>query len=378
MLAMVLLATWAIHADTAGTPMPPASSPAPDTSGGALLPTDTNESPNAAMASLFGDPVVAKGTGFQIKQSRLDEVTAAVKANAAARGQTVSDDDITKVEAMALNEFIGTALLLQKATAADHAQGQKQADAAIQDLAKQAGSEQALEIRLKGAGKTLAQYRSDLEDSMTANAALVRLLNVSVADADIKKFYDDHPTDFEQPEQVHVRHILFATIDLTTQQPLSDDAKQAKLKLAQDVLKQLRAGGDFAALAKEYSEDPGSKDNGGELPPFSHGEMVPEFDAAAFSLTNNQISDIVTSQYGYHIIQLLGRTPEQKIELSKVSDGIKSYLLRQKLAPIAPQYLLKLKQEGNVQILDSNLQAAVATMDANATNPPAATPVPAP
>ncbi|HEY1661396.1 MAG TPA: peptidylprolyl isomerase [Verrucomicrobiae bacterium] len=371
-LAAVLLAALGVRAATAGAPMDTNSVSAPATEM-----ADTNASASAAMASLFGDPVVAKGKGFDIKQSRLDEVAAAVKANAAARGQQVTDDDVTKVEAMALNEFIGTALLLEKSTDADRTQGQKQADAAIDDLVKQVGSQEALELRLKGAGKTLAQYRSELADSMTANAALVRILNVSVTDADIKKYYNDNPTEFEQPEQVHVRHILFATLDLTTQQPLSDDLKQAKLKQAQDVLKRVRAGEDFATLAKQYSDDPGSKENGGELLPFSHGEMVPEFDSAAFSLTNNQISDIVTSQFGYHIIQMIGKTPEQKIDLTKVSDQIKSYLLRQKLAPIAPPYLQKLKADGSVQILDDNLKTAVAALDASATNaPPASAPTP--
>jgi peptidyl-prolyl cis-trans isomerase C len=373
-LAMALLAGWATRAETAGGPT---TTDTDTTTAPAASAADTNQNPNTAMAALFGDPVIAKGKGVEIKQSRLDEVAAAVKANAAAQNQTVSDDDLTRVEAMALNEFICTALLLQQATDADRAEGKAQADKAIDALAKQAGSMDALELRIKGAGKTLDGYRADLNDSMTANATLVRELGISISDADIKKFYDDHPTDFEQPEQVHVRHILFATEDVTTRQPLSDNDKQAKLQLAQSVLKQLRGGADFAALARQYSDDPGSKDNGGELPPFGHGEMVPEFDTAAFSLTNNQISDIVTTQYGYHIIQLLDRTPEQKVDLAKVSDNIKTYLLRQKLAPIAPAFLQKLKKDADVQILDSNLNAEVATLDAQETNaPPASAPTP--
>src|SRR5580658_10037170 len=105
-LGAVSLMGLAARAETSGAPMPTNSVAAPDQS----APTDTSAStntdanPNAAMAALFGDPVVAKGDGFEIKQSRLDEVTAAVKANAEAHNQAVSDDDLTKVEAMALNE----------------------------------------------------------------------------------------------------------------------------------------------------------------------------------------------------------------------------------------------------------------------------------
>jgi parvulin-like peptidyl-prolyl isomerase len=375
-LAGVLLAVAVARAATSGTPMTDTSA-TPTAPAAATAPAapatgaDTNN-PSDAMASLFGDPVVAKGTGVEIKQSRLDEVAAEMKANAAQKGQPVSEDDVTRVEALALDSFIYTSLLLQKATDADRTQAQADVDKAMAALIKQYGSEQAVELQLKGQGKTLADFRTELLNSQTANATLVRALGISVSDADIKSFYNDHPTDFEQPEQVHVRHILFATLDLTTQQPLSDDAKQAKLKQAQDVLKQLRAGGDFAALAKQYSDDPGSKANGGDLPAFSHGQMVPEFEAAAFSLTNNQISDIVTSQYGYHIIQLLDRTPAQKMDLTTVSDSIKNYLLKQKIAPLAPAYLQGLKKEANVQILDDNLKTAVAALDAQATNPPPA------
>ena len=361
-LAAGLLGWLAVHAANSGAPMPADSTAAPD----------TNANPNAAMAALFGDPVIAQGKGFTIKQSELDEVTAAIKANYAAHGQTIPEDQLTQYEAMALNEFIDTKLLLQQANDADRAQGQQEADKAVTELTKEAGSLDALELRLKGSGKTLDQFRSQLADSTTANAALVRELGVSVSDADIKAFYDAHPSDFEQPEQVTVRHILFMTIDPTTHAPLSDDQKQAKLKQAQDVLKQLRDGADFAALATRYSDDPGSKENGGLLPAFGHGEMVAPFEAAAFSLTNNQISDIVTTEYGYHIIKLLDKTPAHKIELAKVSDNIKSYLLRQKLAPLAPRYLLKLKQDADVQILDDNLKQAVAAVDASSTNPPPA------
>ncbi|MGH7977443.1 MAG: peptidylprolyl isomerase, partial [Limisphaerales bacterium] len=152
----------------------------------------------------------------------------------------------------------------------------------------------------------------------------------------------------------------------TTRQPLPDKQVAAKKKQIDDILKQLRAGGDFAKLAAQYSEDPGSKDNGGELPAFPRGQMVPEFEAAAFSLTNNQISDVVTTQYGYHIIQLLGKTPAKKLAYNEVADNIKKELAQEKTAKLAPPYLDKLKKAANVEITDADLKAAAATADANA------------
>jgi parvulin-like peptidyl-prolyl isomerase len=111
-------------------------------------------------------------------------------------------------------------------------------------------------------------------------------------------------------EEVHARHIL-----IQVQNP-SDDA-QAKAK-AQDVLKQLQGGADFATLAAKYSDDPGSKDKGGDLGWFGKGQMVPEFEQAAFSLQPRQISGLVKSQYGYHIIQVLEKDPHHPIDPARI------------------------------------------------------------
>ena len=140
-------------------------------------------------------------------------------------------------------------------------------------------------------------------------------------------------------------------------------------------MKRAKAGEDFALLATQYSEDPGSKDNGGELPPFGHGEMVPQFEAAAFSMKTNTISDVVTTDYGFHIIKLLEITPAQTVPYAKVTDKIKDYLVQQKTEKLAPVYLAGLTKDADVQILDPDLNAAAAALAAAAlTNAPAIAP----
>ena len=119
--------------------------------------------------------------------------------------------------------------------------------------------------------------------------------------------------------------------------------------------KRAKDGEDFAKLAKEFSEDPGSKDKGGEYK-FPRGQMVAEFEAAAFSMKTNQISDIVTTQFGYHIIKLSEKIPAQKVELAKVSQDIKDYLKGQAVQKELPKYMEKLKKEADVQILDEKLK----------------------
>jgi parvulin-like peptidyl-prolyl isomerase len=159
---------------------------------------------------------------------------------------------------------------------------------------------------------------------------------------------------------VHVRHILLMTMDPVARAPLPADQQQARHKQIDDLLKRIQGGANFAALAKQYSEDPGSKDNGGELSAFSRGQMVPEFEAAAFSLTNNQVSDVIKTTYGYHIIKLIDKTPAKTVGYATVTARIKDFLTQQKTEKLAPVYLEKLKKAADVQILDADLKAEAA------------------
>jgi len=346
--------------------------------------TATNVNSQAAMTALFGDPVIAKGKGFEIKRSELDGVMMGVKSTAAARGQTIPPGQLTQIESQLLGRLIQDQLLLQKATDADRTNGVQKASLQMNMLLERFGSQEVLERQMKAVGLTVAELRSKITQENTAQAVKIRELNVTVTDAEAKQYYDDtnHLADFEQPEMIHVRHILLMTMDPVTRTPLAADQQKAKQKQMDDLLKRIRGGADFAALAKQYSEDPGSKDNGGELPAFPHGQMVPEFEAAAFSLTNNQVSDVITSAYGYHIIKLLDKTPAKKLALTDkvplsdvtIASRVKDFLTQQKTEKLAPAYLEKLRKAADVQILDADLKAATAAAAAAAANAPAATP----
>lgn len=319
--------------------------------------TNTAAKPVDAMTALFGDPVIAKGKGFEIKRSELDQVMTGIKSAAAARGQSVPPAQLSQIEGQLLSRLIQVQVLLQKATAADKSNGVQKADQQLKALQERAGSQEVLDRQLKAVGMTQADLRAKVVQESTAQAVLARDLNVSVTDAEVKKFYDDHPADFEQPEMAHVRHILLMTMDPVTRAPLTADQQKAKQKQAEDLLKRVRGGADFAALAKQYSEDPGSKDNGGEYT-FPRGQMVPEFEAAAFSLGTNQVSEVITTQFGYHIIKLYEKIPAKKVELEKVAPDIKEYLTQQALQKQASDYVAKIRKEAGVEILDPKLKAS--------------------
>jgi parvulin-like peptidyl-prolyl isomerase len=335
----------------------------------------TNSKPTDVLATLFGDPVIVKGKGFEIKQSQLDEAMDAIKARAAAAGQTIPPEELTRT---VLNNLIGSQNVLQMATDADKAEGKKEAEQYIAQIIKQFGSQAAVEEQLKAAGKTFDGLRTDMTQQRTVIAVLIRVLNAAPAEAEIQKFYETNSTASEVPEQVHVRHVLLLTIDPTspTRAPLSDDQTKTKKKQIDDILKRARGGEDFAKLAKEYSDDPNTKDKGGELPLLTREQMGPELAATAFALTNNQVSDVIEMPYGYELIQLLDKTPAKKLALADkvpagdttLTDEIKDYLTRQKLQEAAPAYIQKLSQSPGAEILDPALKALMAA----STNAPAA------
>jgi peptidyl-prolyl cis-trans isomerase D len=161
-----------------------------------------------------------------------------------------------------------------------------------------------------------------------------------ITDQQAQQYYQAHLKDYQVQDQVKVRHILISVpkgADATT-----DAAAKAK---AQDVLKQLRAGGNWAELAKKYSDDPGSKETGGELGFLQHGVTVPEFDKAAFSLSPGQISDLVKTQFGYHIIQTEEKQTAHTKPFEEVRGTILATMVRDKEAQAAQAFAASLVSE---------------------------------
>jgi parvulin-like peptidyl-prolyl isomerase len=278
------------------------------------------------------------------------------------------------MEQQILDQLINVQILQGKATEADKAAGKAAAEKRLADVKAKLGTEEAFKRQLTLMGATQDEVLSKWADALTAESVLKRELKINITDADARKYYDDNPSRFEQPEMVRASHILLGTRDSVTGNDLPEDKKAAKRKQIEDLLKRARAGEDFAKLAQEYSEDPGSKDKGGEYK-FPRGQMVPEFEAAAFSLKTNQISDVVTTSFGYHIIKLSEKIPARKVEYAKAASDITEGLTQQAMQKQFPDYLAKLKTEAGVEILDAKLKAQELPVAAgpSAAAPPAKT-----
>lgn len=305
--------------------------------------------------SLFPDEVVAKAKGIEIRRSELDDAVLSIKRSLAAQNRTLTAEESAMAERQVLDRLIQVQLLLQKATDADKAQAKELSDKRVADAKTRASSEEAFKRQLMVSGLDEAKLRAKLIEEATAEQVLVRELKVVIAADQVRKYYDDNPSRFEQPELVRAAHVLIATKDMQSNTELSEDQKKEKLKVAEDVLKKAKDGGDFAKLAKEYSDDPGSKDKGGEYT-FPRGQMVPAFESAAFALKTNEVSAIVTTPFGYHIIKSYEKIPAKKVAFDTVSTDLKQYLSVQEIQKLLPDYSKKVRAEAKVEILDDNLK----------------------
>jgi peptidyl-prolyl cis-trans isomerase C len=311
---------------------------------------------SAKLQALFGDDVVAKGQGFEIKRSMLDESVVTIRSSAAGRGNDIAAPAMQRLEREVLRRLINIALLMQRATDEDRTQGREQAEKRITQLTERAGSADAMSRQLKAVGLTPERLREKLIEEATAEVVLQRELKIAITDAQVKAYYDENPARFEKPEMVRAAHILLSTRNPETNQELSAADKEAKRTQIEGLLKRARQGENFAELAAQYSEDPGSKEKGGEYT-FPRGRMVPEFEAAAFSLSPGQVSDVITTPFGYHIIKLYEKIPASTVELNETVQGeVRDFLKARELQKQMEPFMEKLSAESEVVILDERLK----------------------
>jgi peptidyl-prolyl cis-trans isomerase D len=162
--------------------------------------------------------------------------------------------------------------------------------------------------------------------------------SIQITDAQLEAIYKQNIQQYEVPNRVHVQHILFLTVD-------KPDAEVQEIKKrAEDVLKQAKSGANFEDLAKKYSEDPGTKDKGGDLGWIVQGQTVPEFEKVAFSLPKGSISDLVKTQYGFHIIKIIDKETAHTKSFDEVKDSIRAQLLPNEAEKQASDVADKLSQ----------------------------------
>jgi peptidyl-prolyl cis-trans isomerase D len=205
--------------------------------------------------------------------------------------------------------------------------------------------------------KNAARYSTAIPETRKISFISFDASNLSaapsmVSDADVQAYYTAHQADYKTPEQVKTRHILIAVAKGADAR--TDAAAKAK---AEDILKQVKAGGNFADLARKYSEDPGSKDTGGELPLIATSGLDPAYGQAAMALSPGQTSPVVRSQFGYHIIQTEEKTTASVKPLAEVKPQIMAQLQTQKSAGASQAFAAQITAEAKKSGLDKTAAA---------------------
>jgi peptidyl-prolyl cis-trans isomerase C len=339
---------------TGASATPPAASGSASASGSAAPQATTTggTAPVGAAAGAAAPPpaltqdkipaVVAKVNGKPIAKGDLIKVADGYHAQAP--GMTETADFYRKI----LDQLIANELLLQEAKAAGVTATDDEVNKQLGELKGHFPSPEKYQEELKKNGMTEAELVKQTRELLVVQKFVeTKVVNdVKVSDQDVKAFYDKNPDKLTRPERIHIRHILIKVAKDAT----PEDKKQARAKI-DDLLAKLKAGGDFAKLAEESSDDPGSKPRGGDLSWVSRGQMVKPFEDAAFALKQpNDLSPVVESQFGFHVIQLIEHQNAGMVPFDEVKDKIAGFLKQQQQKEKFFGHIKVLKDKAKVEI----------------------------
>lgn len=321
--ALLSLFLWA---QTTSTPKPPAQPKAP---------AAVKIQPGAAQVGAPALPAVKPPAVSPVKAAAAKAVAAApaVKPKPATPGDpavlSIGTEKITKAQFEEILSALPDQYKAQFASPQGKREFAKQY-AEMKSIAQEAKAKMAQDAKLRH------QWQLQLDQTLASAYMREMVSNAKVDEASMRQYYDQHKGEFET---VNGRHILirFKGSQVPVREGQKDLTDEEALAKANDIRKRLAAGEDFAELAKKESDDVGSGAAGGSLGDFGHGQMVPAFEQAAFSLPINQVSEAVRTQFGYHVIQVQAKKSRtfdearadierrQKPEMGrKVIDGIKS------------------------------------------------------
>ena len=307
----------------------------------------TQDQANTAAAQKQAEPakpvpevlptVVARVNGEEVVKADLERL---LKLREMEAGEPVPKERRDEIYRALIDQLVTYTALVQEARARGITVTDAEAKQAFDEQRAMMPDEGAFNKALADRNMTAEGLRADLRNGLAVNKMMEAELAKppAVSDAEVQDFYDKNPDEFTE---VRASHILFKT------DGADDAAKKKSRAAAEDVLKQAKAGADFAELARKHSGD-GSAQQGGDLGFFNKGRMVPEFSNAAFNLKPGQTSDIVETQFGYHIIKV---TDRKVVPMAEVSEKIRAFLARRKSLEMQKAFVSDVKNKSKIEVL---------------------------
>lgn len=291
------------------------------------------------------DTKIAVINGVAIFRTQFDKELTIHLNRVSRQGQQVSDAQLADLKKNVLEGLIERELLYQESQKS----GIKITDQAIDEQLAAIKKRLHGEEGYKNALNAMKLTEDEVKTQITRGLAIRELINqeimnkITISDDESKAFYDANPQFFKQPEQVKASHIL-----IKVEADATDAQKAEARKKIDEVRQKVKSGGDFAELAKEYSEGP-SNVRGGDLGYFSRGQMVKPFEDAAFALQIDEVSDVVETRFGYHLIKVYDKKPEQIVAYAEVKEKLGQRLKQEKAEKEAGRYIEQLKKDAKIE-----------------------------
>ena len=309
-------------------------------------------SPLAAAEKKPAQGNAALVNGKAITQAEVEREMAGMLNELRNRGTVPEESQMEALKQNLLEELISQELLAQEGTKL----GIKVDEALVNDriklLKSKFPSEEEFKSVLSRSNLSEPELKSQMERGLLIHEVLSRevIQKVTIAPQESKEYYDTHPDDFKQQEQVRASHILIKL------DPKAEPDVKAKARWEiEEVRKKLAKGGDFAALAKEFSECP-SKTQGGDLGFFERGHMAKPFEDAAFSMKPGQTSGIVETEFGYHLIRVTEKKPAGMLPYEDIKGELEQHLKDAKTRMELGRYVEGLRAGAKVERLTPEIK----------------------
>lgn len=299
----------------------------------------------AGAAESAGPDAAASVNGKKIPITEFEREFEFYKQRLGAQGAVLPAQYEVQVRSEVLDDMIDRELIFQQSGKKGIKIAPEEIDKEIESIRQRYSDPKQFETILAQMKLTETALRSQIAERAAIRAYVNQEIGsgITISDADTKAFFDAHPELFERPEEVRARHILIK-VDSG-----ADEKTRAEARRKMGELKKRADGGeDFSQLAKDHSED-SSADDGGDLGFFPKGRMVAPFETAAFALQKDQISDVVETQFGYHLIQLVDRHEAVTLAYDDVKTRINANLRNEKVEEQLKSHLEALRKEAKIE-----------------------------
>jgi peptidyl-prolyl cis-trans isomerase C len=297
-------------------------------------------------AARYGDPadVVVTINGVAVPRAELDRNIRPLLARIGA-ADSLPPDQLKFIEETAKENLIRSELLYQLAMRREIPGLEQKIEEQFGVIKSRSASEEEWQDALAKKGITPGGLREQLKRGIMINTFIETEVSskIEITDAQLKTFYDDHPESFQKPESMRASHILIG-VDADADADAKDKAKRK----ANEVLERVKSGGEFSELAKSESTCP-SAAQGGDLGEFKRGQMVAPFEHAAFGLEPGDVSGVVETQFGYHIIKATDKNPAEVVPFDEVKGRIEKQL---KAQAVQQQVMAKVEELRKTSVIE--------------------------